>query len=731
MSQASARKIPADVHPLIRGNSGHAESPPAILRPGRNVWRVEHADRAAVLVDGAAFFRAVRAAFRKAERNVFIVGWDINSRCRLVGEDGETDDGLPATLSEFISALARRRPELRFHLLLWDYSVVYALERELFPTVSLHWATPRQVRLCLDDELPMGSAHHQKIIVVDDSVAFVGGFDLTVRRWDTSDHSLDNPQRVDPAGAPYRPFHDVQILVDGAAARALAKLVRARWAQASLDVPSELMPCGDVWPDGIEPDMRNVDVGIARTLPVYGGHPEVREVEALFYDSISAARRTIYIENQFVTCTKLGEHLARTLRERPGLEAVVIVPRTYSSWIEERTMRSGRARFVALMRAAGVAARVRLLYPHTEAHGRVCDTMVHSKVCIIDDDLLRIGSANLNNRSMGTDTECDLAVQARDDLQRQGIAQVRNRLVADHCGTRVGEVGAVMNRTGSLIETVESVSRNGHVLRPIDDGQAVGEDLTLPIDGLADPERPLMPEFAIGGTRARLSRKQISTLIKVGLAALLILALPLAWQYTPLSNLAAPEAVRAGLLRITGGFWAPLAVIAAFVIAGFVAFPVTVLIAVTAATFGPVFGFLYAGAGALASALVVYLVGAWAGKEVVRDLLGPRLDRIRRRIVRRGVIAVALIRLVPVAPFTFVNLVAGASQIRLHEYLLGTLLGMTPGLLVMSALGAQIFEILRNPTAENVAILGACVVGWIALSVGIQILVSRLRRGAS
>jgi uncharacterized membrane protein YdjX (TVP38/TMEM64 family) len=474
-----------------------------------------------------------------------------------------------------------------------------------------------------------------------------------------------------------------------------------------------------------------VDVGIARTLPVYGGHPEVREVEALFCDSISAAQRTIYIENQFITCMKFGEHLARVLRERPSLEAIIVAPQHYDSWIESHTMRSGRIGFFAMMQEAGVADRVRFLYPEVRADDCVCDTMIHSKVCIVDDSFLRVGSANLNNRSMGADSECDVAFVASNAAQERQIANVRNRLLADHCGATPREVAEAMRETGSLIRTAETLSRNGHALRPIDDGVADRDELSSTISEFADPYRPLVPELTIGGVRARFSRMQMSTLAKIAVAALLLLSLPLVWQYTSLSTLAAPEAVRAGMLRIADGPWTPLAVIGVFIAAGLVAFPVTVLIAVTAATFGPLLGFVYAAAGAFTSALVVYCIGAWAGKEVVGDLLGPRLDRIRRRIVHRGVIAVALVRLVPVAPFTFVNLVAGASQIRLHEYIIGTMLGMAPGLIVMSALGHQVFEILAHPTARNVALLGACVVFWVALSIAIQMFISKMRRTES
>ncbi|HEX2216636.1 MAG TPA: phospholipase D-like domain-containing protein, partial [Xanthobacteraceae bacterium] len=634
------------------GSRSAARGGDEILRPGRNVWRIERAGRAAVLIDGAQFFRAVREALIKAQRTIFIVGWDMDSRCRLVGENCDPDDGMPASFAEFLSALARERPELKVNLLLWDYSVVYALEREVFPTMSLHWSTPRQVQLCLDDELPIGSSHHQKIIVIDDAVAFSGGIDLTIRRWDTSDHSLDNTDRVDPFGKPYGPFHDVQAMVDGAAARALAELVRERWARASCDSTAAIEPLGDPWPDSVDPDFRDIDVGIARTLPLYQDQDEVREVEELFCDSICAAQNTIYIENQFVTCTRVGEHLARTLRRRPELEALIVGPRNYGSWIESHTMRSGRIRFLRMLEDAGVSDRVRFMYPEVRAGDRISDTMIHSKVCIVDDRLLRVGSANLNNRSMGADTECDLAFAARTPEQRQRILHIRNKLVGEHCGVGADEIAAALERTGSLIRTVTEVSDRGHRLCPIADGELEKVELGAAIEEVADPSRPLAADLVANGHGPWFSPMQMSTIVKIVLVGLALLALPLIWRYTPLATWADPAIARGALAGIVDNAWAPLLVVAIFVAAGLVAFPVTVLIAVTAATFGPALGFTYAAVGALTSALVTYMIGAWLGKDMLRDLMGPRLDRIRRRIVNQGVIAVAAVRLVPVAPFT-------------------------------------------------------------------------------
>ncbi|OWJ62106.1 hypothetical protein BWR60_30285, partial [Inquilinus limosus] len=172
----------------------------SVLRPHHNVWRIEHARRAAVLVDAAAYYGALRSAMRQARHRILVIGWDIDSRTPLVGPESEPADGLPRILGDFLCALVRERPELSVKLLLWNYSLYYALEREPLPLLALQWSTPPQIELCLDDEIPVGSSHHQKIVVIDDAVAFVGGIDLTIRRWDTPAHPPVAPERTDPLG---------------------------------------------------------------------------------------------------------------------------------------------------------------------------------------------------------------------------------------------------------------------------------------------------------------------------------------------------------------------------------------------------------------------------------------------------------------------------------------------------------------------------------------------------
>jgi len=699
-----------------------------VLRPGRNAWRIERADRAAVLVDGARYFGALRRALRNAERAIYIVGWDINSQTRLVGENGETGDELPETLGEFLCALVRARPRLSIKLLLWDYSVVYSLAREPLPLIALQWKTPPQIELCLDDGLPTGSAHHQKMVIIDDRIAFCGGLDLTVRRWDSSGHRLKDPARIDPAGLPYPPFHDVQMLVDGPAAGALAALVRERWAQAACERLPPVRGGGDPWPATVRPDFREVAVGISRTQPADLERAEIREIETLYLDMIAAARRTIYIENQFITSANLANGLAAALRERPELEALIVLPKTHNSWIGERAMLAGRLRFMEIVRAAAPPARVRFVHPQVAEGEATANVMVHAKLMIVDDRLLHVGSANLCNRSMGTDTECDLTIEAADSIDRRAIRAVRDRLLAEHCGAQPAEIGALIERTGSLLGTLDACAGRAHRLVEIADVPVAGDEVFVPVEALADPESPINLAGLIGANGAAPpARRRLRALAKLGVTVAALTLVLLLWRYTALQELTRPDALAGLLVGIAENPLAPAMVILLFVCAGLVGFPVTILIAATAVSFGGWPGLPYAAAGAMASAGVTYGVGSWLGARALRRFLGPRLNRIRRGIARRGILAVTTVRLVPVAPFTLVNLVAGALKISLSDYLIGTALGLAPGLLAMSLLGDQLARILAGPTLFDVGVLIAVVVAWVGLSIALQPLLARAR----
>jgi phospholipase D1/2 len=692
-----------------------------ILAEGRNCWRIARSQRAAFLIDGAAYFAAFVAAAEQAQKSIFIIGWDVDSRVRLAPEgEGRM---LLFELGCFLNALVSRRQYLHVYILNWDFSMLFALEREPLPTLKFGLRSHRRVHFRLDGNHPLGASHHQKLVVVDDAVAFVGGMDLAIRRWDTPAHCANDPRRADPAGQLYPPIHDIQMAVDGQAASALGELARERWRRATgqrLEAVHESQ--SDPWPRCLMPDIEHVAVAISRTQPAHNNIAEVREVETLYLDAIAAARRSIFIEAQYLTSTVLATALAKRLAEPEGPEVLLILPRDGSGWLEQNTMTVLRARLLRQLRGADQFGRLGVYYPIVPGLGDGCIN-VHSKVLVVDDNLLRIGSSNLSNRSMGLDTECDLSIEAAGDLRIQGtIAHFRQQLLSEHLGVPAEHVAAIVATKPSLIAAVESLRGAERGLEPLDAEVPMWHDRLLPDGEILDPERPLVPESLIEpyipqddrqlGWR-RLRRSAIFLLMLAGLAV--------AWRWTPLAHW-----LEVATLVEWATLWrdhplAPLAVIGAYVLGGLVVAPITVFIVATVIAFGPLLGFTYSLLGCLLSAALSYGLGWLIGRDTMRRLAGAQVSRLSHRLARHGLTAILLVRILPVAPFTVINVMAGASEVRFGDFILGTFLGMLPGLLVMTFFGDRLESVIRDPKAESIMILAA-------LALTLILLMSWLRR---
>ncbi len=664
---------------------------------GRNCWRIESADRAALLVDGDAYFRAILDVLAKARHSIFIVGWDLFSRFRLVHD--EQPGQPPVTFIEFLKDILARQRTLHVYVLSWDYSMLFALEREWLPELRLGWNNHNRLHFSLDDSHPFGASHHQKIVVADDAVAFAGGFDLTQRRWDTPDHLALDPRRIDPDGKPYPPFHDIQMMVEGNAAHALGRIARARWRRATgHDARRPAVAGPSLWPEKLKPDFAGIRIGIARTDPGSGDTNEaVTEVRQLFLDSIAMARRFIYIETQYLTSHAVGRALASRLREDHGPEIVIVTAKRSGGWLEQGTMDVIRSRLLGELKTADRHGRLRVYYPDLPGLGDECLTL-HSKLMTVDDVFLRVGSANLTNRSMGLDTECDLAIEAGHPEDGLAIEGARNRLLAEHLGTTPSHVDQAIRESGSLIAAIEVLRGTDRTLRDVENTIPEFLDRQLPESAMLDPERPIDAEKFI---QDFLSTTVPPVAGRRGLrfALLLILFSVLAalWRFTPLRESLDIESLEswAGILRNEP--LAPLAVLTAFAVGGLVSFPVTLLVIASALIFAPLPAIVYSLAGSLLSAALTYGIGLYAGKNFVRGLVGSGVNRISRRLARRGVLTVTAIRLVPVAPFTVINLIAGASHIRFWDFILGTLLGMGPGVILITLFIDRLVNAIGQP----------------------------------
>lgn len=691
----------------------------SLFEIGRNCWRVEQATRAAFLVDADAYFRAFVAAARKAQRSILIAGWDFHSRTRLLcGSDDEEE----LELGEFLNRLARARRDLKIYILIWDYPMVFGLDREWAPLYGLSWKPHRRVCFRYDNTHPVGGSHHQKIVIIDDRVAFSGGIDLTSRRWDTCEHAPENHYRI-MKGTAYPPFHDLMIAVQGPPARALGDLFRERWKRATHE---ELQPTADwghsrrrvfrrhrplapaesVWPDSLPADVEDVPIGISRTEPPVNGSEGAREVEALFLDMIAAARRSIYIENQYFTADRLGDALAARLTEPDGPEIVLVLRELSHGWLEERTMQRLRTRMIDKLREADRYGRFSVYYPFISglANGTCID--VHSKMMIVDDDWLRIGSANIANRSMGLDTECDLTLEARgrEDV-RNAIRDLRAQLLGEHLGASAERMREAIARTGSLRASIDLLHRDDRTLQPLTDLPHVS-DAMLSLVSVADPEKPvaLSDLTKLLGTEAQEThpvRQQGPAWGRIAAFVGAMIALTALWKYTPLAQFLEGDRAVEWARRFGDQWWVPLAVIGAYTFAAFTLFPRPLITLFAVMAFGPVLGFVYAMLGIEVSAWLTYMVGGRLDRSTVRRLAGAKLNDILQVLRRRGLIAMTALRLVPLAPFAVEGLVAGAVRVKLSDFLLGTALGMLPGTLTSTVFGDQLQVWLKDPSQIN------------------------------
>lgn len=469
----------------------HSASRP-ILQPGRNCWRVVPADKAAALVDGEEYFSRLEAALRKAQHSVMIIGWDFDGGIRLRPHVAPSES---PPLGDLLRSLVEEKPDLNVRILVWSVAVVHAPGSPGPLIFGAEWQNHPRLHLRLDRHHPLYAAHHQKIVCIDDSLAFVGGMDLTVRRWDTKNHACDTPHRLRDDGTIYDPVHDIQMAVTGPAAHSIAELAYDRWHIATGETIQRLpQPQMDPWPSDLPPDFANASVAIARTYPAWGRQSAVQEAAALNLDALSAARKSIYIEAQYMTAPYIGDVLERHLAVPDGPEIVVIQTHESHGWAEKKVMGTNRDRLIRRLRQADRHDRLRVFYPVVPADDGLCQVLIHSKLIIVDDTFLRIGSSNLNNRSIGLDTECDLAIEATTDEMRGIIIGLRDRLLAEHLDTKADIVAqAISEERGSLIAAIERLNVNDRRLHLFDAMFDQGPVEPAVGTNLLDPLEPFEP----------------------------------------------------------------------------------------------------------------------------------------------------------------------------------------------------------------------------------------------
>ncbi len=470
--------------------------------PDRARWRVERATRAAVVIDADAYFRAARQAMLQAQHQILLVGWDFDARINLAWGDDHPE--APTTVGDFIGWLVRRTPGLQVYILRWDTGALKTLFRGKTLWTLTKWRFLRKrIHLKLDSVHPFGASQHQKIVVIDDCLAFCGGIDMTDERWDTREHLDDQPHRRTPWGTPYKPWHDATTALQGPVARALGELCRTRWQIAG---GGEVVPpppaTGECWPASLSTDFTDVDVAISRSQPLHEGQEEVREIEELYLHLIARARRRIYAESQYFASRRIAEAIAARLAEDDPPEIVVVNPVTAQGWLEPLAMDTARARLVTELRRRDRHGRFRLYHPVTAGGEAI---YCHAKVLVIDEEVIRIGSSNFNNRSLRLDTECDVTIADG----APAIAAIRDDLIAEHLDVEPRLVTDGIAAEG-LIATIERLRGDGRSLIPYEVDDLSSVEKWLADNEVLDPEGPaeMFEAFEKRGLLRRLRRRR-------------------------------------------------------------------------------------------------------------------------------------------------------------------------------------------------------------------------------
>jgi phospholipase D1/2 len=472
-----------------------------ILKPGLTCAEIFAAPASGVLIDGCDYYRELHRAATQATRSILIAGWQLDSQVRLLRGREADASPYPVELVPLLVALCEERPELEVHVLAWNASALFVFEREPLQALTFNGAHPR-IHYQLDAVHPLGASHHQKLVVVDRAVAFLGGMDVCASRWDDHCHRVGDDRRVNGFGREYGPYHEVQAYVTGAAVDVLRGWFGERWQRAAgapLRSPPLQVGTVEVRPTVAITAPR---VGLARTQPVLlePAVARVEELRELYVAAVTAARRAIYLENQYFSSEAVHRALLARLRRRAGppLELVLVLPEKPEALKERIALGIRQAQLLRELADAAVAGghHLGIYYTVDPSPGDEVPVYIHSKLLSVDDRLLLVSSANTTNRSMGLDTELGVAWEAT--RAEPSIRACRVALLSEHTGVGAGDADALLGDLAGLVTRLDrwADERRGRLRRmPLPDPEAADFlERILPADVAFDPSGPFLDE---------------------------------------------------------------------------------------------------------------------------------------------------------------------------------------------------------------------------------------------
>ena len=416
-----------------------------ILQPGNNCSDVFAVEHTGVLIDGRDYYKAFYEAARQASRYILIAGWQFDSDVPLLRGPDLNDFKGEVRFIPFLNELCIEKPELKIYILAWDFSMVFAMEREWLQEMVTNWSTSERLLFRFDNSQAVGGSHHQKLVVIDGLLAFAGGMDICSSRWDDRRHLSENPERKDADGVFYGPYHEIQIFLSGPIVQDLTKIFETRWRDSGgedLNLGIADQHVFDIGQDYFPLATKSAALSQTGPRTLVPLREPILEIRSLYLDAIRNAENLIYLENQYFSSQSIYQAFVERMSysERPPLQVIIILPMKSEGLVEELSMGLTQGRMLnslkEIARRRGHSLGIYYSASISEEKKEV-STYIHSKLLLVDDRFLTIGSANTTNRSMGLDTELNVSWEAdpfKDTELMQSIRGLRVSLIAEHAG---------------------------------------------------------------------------------------------------------------------------------------------------------------------------------------------------------------------------------------------------------------------------------------------------------
>lgn len=453
---------------LVRREGGDRRSfSPLHFR--RSFGKAIYNNRVVFAIDGQATFGIMYDMIERAKKSVYIVGYDLDPSLSLIRNDGSLSKyGVKGrqALSSFISnsvtqhynvkpryrtlqrlIIDKAKQGVRMKIIIWQPRLPLRIlpgadergldgragEVEVLNKLARKYGIDQNLQVKIDSTSPtLSSAHHEKIIIIDNKYGFCGGFDLSRGKWDTSRHNYNDLHRDQDS----EPWHDVHSIIEGPVVWDLAYHFRQRWAYHKIKDGTKVRSITHK-PTKF-PNQSNNDNTRIVALRTWEGMDRSGGILAWYANSIKRAKLSIYIENQFPFQNEfITKILCKRLKEQKRLKVIIVGPLKPNlpglvGSILSRTSVNDVNEHLRWLRDAGDSGKRVCTYSlisQDQATKKVRQTYVHSKIMIVDDKWITIGSANTDKNGFKDSTEFNLGITSR-----SLATQLRTRLWCEHLG---------------------------------------------------------------------------------------------------------------------------------------------------------------------------------------------------------------------------------------------------------------------------------------------------------